>query len=244
MKTIFILFYCLIFSAINAQKNVEKLYFLDSSYNYVKTIDNAMVFLIKQKLENDKIRFTYYNAKSFKAIRLEHFEDEEGEVANGLFGYYNIVNGQLDSIGEVVNSKRTGSWHFYDAFGKNPDTIVEVKEYENGKLLSTDISSVNKDNYEEPKFDGSLKRFLEKNLTYPKAAQDNMWQGIVKVYFIVDEYGKILDNYLSKSANYFLDVEARRIIALSDGKWIPAKKDGKNIKSYHMQPISFVIASY
>jgi protein TonB len=84
-------------------------------------------------------------------------------------------------------------------------------------------------------------KYLGKNLHYPDAAVDNGISGTVIVQFVVN-----LDSTLSEiraisgPTKGGLREEAVRVITQS-GKWIPAIRNGINVKSNTRRPVSFVI---
>jgi periplasmic protein TonB len=80
-------------------------------------------------------------------------------------------------------------------------------------------------------------RFLNKSLQYPQEAQDNEIQGTVIVKFIVDKEGNVSD-VDAVSGPKELHSEAVRVIKKS-GKWTPAVQNGRQVKSYKSQPITF-----
>jgi protein TonB len=84
---------------------------------------------------------------------------------------------------------------------------------------------------------GAWVRYLNKNLVYPQEAQDNEIQGTVIVQFIVDKEGVVSDVEAISGANE-LRAEAIRVIKKS-GKWTPAVQNGRQVKSYKKQPITF-----
>jgi protein TonB len=84
-------------------------------------------------------------------------------------------------------------------------------------------------------------RFLHKNLNYPQVAQDNEIQGTVVVRFIVDKEGNVSDVEAISGPTELRD-EAVRVIKKS-GKWTPAVQNGRQVKSYKSQPITFQISS-
>lgn len=82
-------------------------------------------------------------------------------------------------------------------------------------------------------------RFLNKNLHYPEDAQNNEIQGIVLVQFIVDEKGNVSDvRAVSGPEQGGLREEAVRVIKKS-GNWTVAIQNGRHVKSYKRQPITF-----
>ena len=84
---------------------------------------------------------------------------------------------------------------------------------------------------------GAWLRYLQKNLQYPQDAIDNEIQGTVTVQFIVDKEGAVSDVEAISGPNE-LRGEAIRVIKKS-GKWEPAVQNGRKVKSYKKQPITF-----
>lgn len=80
-------------------------------------------------------------------------------------------------------------------------------------------------------------RYLNKSLRYPQEAIDNEIQGTVVVQFIVDKEGNVSDVEAISGPNELRD-EAARVIKKS-GKWTPAVQNGRQVKSYKKQPITF-----
>jgi periplasmic protein TonB len=92
-----------------------------------------------------------------------------------------------------------------------------------------------------PGGDGAWIRYLTKTLVYPQDAQDNEIQGKVTVQFIVDKEGNVSDVEAIEGPNE-LRAEAVRVIKKS-GKWAPAVQNGRQVKSYKKQPITFRLES-
>ncbi|MEO5685666.1 MAG: energy transducer TonB [Chitinophagaceae bacterium] len=84
---------------------------------------------------------------------------------------------------------------------------------------------------------GAWVRYLNKTLVYPQDAQDNEIQGTVVIQFIVDKEGNVSDVEAISGPNE-LRGEAVRVIKKS-GKWTPAVQNGRQVKSYKKQPITF-----
>ncbi|MFT3933387.1 MAG: N-acetylmuramoyl-L-alanine amidase [Chitinophagaceae bacterium] len=82
-------------------------------------------------------------------------------------------------------------------------------------------------------------KYLIANIKYPKAALDKEIKGTVVVQFIVDEKGGVSD---VKAINgpELLKAESIRIIKES-GKWVSAMQNGKKVKSYKRQPITYML---
>ncbi|MBA4166960.1 MAG: TonB family protein [Chitinophagaceae bacterium] len=86
----------------------------------------------------------------------------------------------------------------------------------------------------------SWKRFLLKTFRYPTQAQEANVQGTMVVQFIVDVSGSVSEvNVISGPEE--LRNEAIGVIKKS-GTWIPAIQNGRKVKSYKKQPITFRLA--
>jgi len=82
-------------------------------------------------------------------------------------------------------------------------------------------------------------RFLNKNLIFPQEAIDQELSGTVMVRFIVDKDGTVSDvEAISGPETGGIREEVVRVIRKS-GKWIPANQNGRPVKSYKQQPVTF-----
>lgn len=85
--------------------------------------------------------------------------------------------------------------------------------------------------------------FLEKNLNRDLPAKEGAPVGRyqVSVSFLIDTVGRVSDIVLEKDPGYGAGKEVKRIIRLSDKKWIPAYDKGKTVLYRHTQSITFVV---
>jgi len=109
-------------------------------------------------------------------------------------------------------------------------TKKDVEDYEK-IFVSVQIES------EYPGGKAAWMRYLNKNFRYPQEAMDNEIQGSVMVQFIVDKEGNV-SNVEAVSGPDALKEEAMRVIKKS-GKWNPAIQNGRQVKSYKRQPITY-----
>jgi periplasmic protein TonB len=90
---------------------------------------------------------------------------------------------------------------------------------------------------------GAWMRYLNKTFRYPDAAVEQEIQGTVVVQFIVDKEGNVSEvEAISGPKEGGLREEAIRVIKKS-GKWTPAVQNGRQVKSYKKQPITFRLQS-
>jgi hypothetical protein len=102
----------------------------------------------------------------------------------------------------------------------------------------------------EAAFPGGLdawRNFLVGNLNGDKAAEGvpkrkKNFQQTALVQFIVCTDGTICNIKVKNKVLPSIKKEAERVISLS-GQWLPAEQNGKKVKAYRMQPITFVISS-
>jgi protein TonB len=83
-----------------------------------------------------------------------------------------------------------------------------------------------------------INEFLEKELHYPDNAKEAGIQGRVAVNFVVNEDGSISDVKVVRGIGGGCDEEAKRVVSMMP-KWKPGKQNGKPVKCYFTQPISF-----
>lgn len=92
-----------------------------------------------------------------------------------------------------------------------------------------------------PFFEGNLKEFLARNITYPAEAIKKSIQGIVYVRFVINMDGSLSDIEVVKGIGYGCDEEAARVIRLTSGLWKPGSLFGKPVRVRVRQPISFIL---
>jgi len=219
---------------------------------------------VKEKNAHFLIQVLKINNKLWQVNTYEAFgtmltsfqtKDENGSIKNGV--YISYENGLIDTLGFFNNNQKDSTWKIF-AHGNNQGLIKEL-EYKNDKLIhERDSIEINiqrkylldsikantpKTSVEvESTFyggDSAWHKFLTKNFRYPDRAVENEIQGTVIIQFVVNKEGKIEDAHVEKSVEYSLDNEALRIIRKSNGNWIPALQNGKNVKSYKRQPFEF-----
>lgn len=94
---------------------------------------------------------------------------------------------------------------------------------------------------EKPSFPGgesAMKSYLNSNVKYPAAAQENGIQGRVIVQFIIEKDGSISDVKISRSVDPSLDWEALRVVKAMP-KWTPAKLKGIPVRTKCTTPVVF-----
>ena len=93
-----------------------------------------------------------------------------------------------------------------------------------------------------PGGDGAWRKFLERNLRGDVASEAGAPSGTytVVVQFVVDKEGNVSDVKALTSHGYGMEDEAVRVIKKGP-QWKPAIQNGRNVKAYRRQPITFQI---
>ncbi len=99
---------------------------------------------------------------------------------------------------------------------------------------------------QEAEFPGGLKawqNYISKNLKGDVPVNYGATAGFYRVLirFVVNKDGRISDVKVQKDPGFGTAQEAVRVIEKGPN-WIPARQNGKNVKAYHLQPITFVVA--
>ncbi|GAB3951504.1 energy transducer TonB [Spirosoma harenae] len=96
---------------------------------------------------------------------------------------------------------------------------------------------------QQPEYPGgtdALRRFLEKNLTYPKSAMSAGVAGRVYVSFVVNSDGSLTDVNVLKGIGFGCDEEAVRVVNKMP-HWKPGKQSGRAVRVKFNLPISFTL---
>lgn len=92
-----------------------------------------------------------------------------------------------------------------------------------------------------PQFPGGelgLLQFAMEQVQYPAIAKENGISGVVYVYYVVNEYGDVVDVSLTRGVDPFLDQEALRAVRSITG-YTAGKQRGKPVKVQFTLPIRF-----
>lgn len=193
----------------------------------------------------------------------ESFRDADQTMPHGSFAWYDD-KGRIDSCGHVNNTKKAGSWAFYDdtlgiyllinyengreierrdyvkkiirtAFGEK--TFDEEKREKDSARLANTFLKVDE---KEAVFKGGpagYKKYLVKNLVPPT---DIVETGQVKLQFIINKSGKIEDLHMLKSLQLSADIEVLRVLSEMP-EWTPAYQNGKSVHYQAIQYLTFQV---
>lgn len=94
-----------------------------------------------------------------------------------------------------------------------------------------------------PGGDAGWKKYLKKNLKYPKIAWREEYEAEVTMDFIVRKDGSITDIHYLTVVGYGFEEEATRLLKNCE-KWKPAKKKGKAVDYHAKMPIVFKLKNH
>ena len=115
---------------------------------------------------------------------------------------------------------------------------AEVKQVVKTSTQGEEIFKVPEQMPEYPGGMGELMKFMQRNVRYPKEAQEQGKQGRVVVQFVVEKDGSITDAKIAKSVDPQLDAEALRVVNAMPN-WTPGKQRGKEVRTYFTIPVTF-----
>ena len=173
-----------------------------------------------------------------------------------------IMNGTR--ISKLDYSNKTilcDSFEYYDAGDKKaielygPEAKAGVMIIHNGKITDTEFELKEADKPEadkifdkveiEASFPGgssAWRRYLERNLdaSIPEKQKAPAGNYTVVIQFVVNLDGTVSDVRALTNHGYGMETEAIRAIKKGP-KWLPAIQNGRQVKAYHKQPITYIV---
>lgn len=210
--------------------------------------DNPKSFRVTERADGIVVSVAEYSVQ-YNNRRHENYNRLERETL-----YY--PDGQMkEELVLTYKQAKHGTAKFYDRKCYYPNGALQYEETMTDS--NQDIKTVyynekgKKDRHPKeqiplymqmPEFPGgqeALLDFLNKNVKYPRIAQENGIQGRVIVQFVVAKDGMIEDVEVVRSGgDPSLDKEAARVIK-SMPRWIPGKQRGKTIRTKYTVPVNF-----
>lgn len=239
-----LLFFLLMLGLSSKSQDKGSFYLFNADWqNYREGIDSPSFILHIHQMNDSCWQWDFYNFKG-PLIKTAQYRDSKGKELNGISHYYN-ERGWLDSIAVYQSGKKHGNFYklatdtfnYKIKYKYQDDSLIEVVYYDDEKKDSG-ITYKDEKESEYPGGLGQWSRYLGKNLQYPDRALNFNITGDVRILFIVDIKGQVLEPYVARSIEYSLDDASLNIIRKS-GKWTPAFQNGKFVKSYKIQPIQF-----
>ncbi|MES2774825.1 MAG: energy transducer TonB [Bacteroidota bacterium] len=135
-----------------------------------------------------------------------------------------------------TKSKATNIYFVEKDFEEQTDSLKVLQKadstYDDKTFIKVEVPA---------EFPGGLdgwRRYLERNLNYPKKAAKNKTQGTVKVQVVVESNGTLSEVAALNDPGDGLAQEAERIIRKGPN-WKPAEQNGRKVKHRFVQTITF-----
>lgn len=190
----------------------------------------------------------YFN---LNAENIESIEIKKGEEAKAAYGEKG-ANGVI--LFRIKEKSKTEILNALTKLAKEKDADEPLKvniKYEGIKehSINAQQSTLTGDEVfqvveEQPMFPGGMQelmKYLQKEMKYPKEAQDKGIQGRVIVQFVVNKDGSICEANVVKSVDPLLDAEALRVVNAMP-HWTPGKQRGEPVRVRFTIPVAFHLA--
>ena len=139
---------------------------------------------------------------------------------------------------DVINQEGIKDDNLAAPVDQGKQVIEEKKEDENKVFEKVEIEAA------FPGGESAWRKYLERNLNANTPVDNGAPEGsyTVWVQFIVDKEGNISD--VKALTNHGFGMEDEAVRAIKRGpKWVPAIQNGRNVKAYRKQPITFVVSA-
>ena len=128
------------------------------------------------------------------------------------------------------------------SFGQEWDTEEFITQNKYQEVIG-DIDDINEkskpDKYAMyPNGKKGIYSFIGQNTVIPKKAFKEKISGTVILKYVVDEKGYVTDIEIVQSVSNLLDKASIKVMKKME-RWIPGKKDGKNIRVEYRQPFNY-----
>jgi hypothetical protein len=172
--------------------------------------------------------WNYYGSN--KALLARHFYKEG--VKTGIWEFYNIqgtlswtYNFNTSSVTYLIENTADGFYAYMGGDGKWVKQPPDIKTL----WLSSESQWNN---------------FLVNNLKFHEESVPARVPGKVEIRVYVDENGKPTDYKIANDVEKDMDKDALRVAKLFGPEFVPARKDGKPIKSIYVLKVSYKLADY
>ncbi len=146
------------------------------------------------------------------------------------------VNAQLTSaIGPVTTAGKDGGSVIPDDNASNGTGTQPAPDVSVHTLIGLDVMP------EPVGGEKAWTKFLNKNLRFPPAAQEDGVSGRVYLSFIIEKDGSLSNITVDRAAGHGFDEEATRVLKLAKA-WKPGMQNGQPVRVKYEIPINFTIS--
>lgn len=209
----------------------QKKDYLNSEFQIIESED--MAAYTRTRTKNAEGGFDVaVNFSGGQVFMTGKYQDEALEVRHGHFVFYS-QNGNKQTEGDYHLGMKVGTWKRWDEEG----APLPSRTYANApveKDLAKELSNKATTPASFADFDG----YVDKNLKYPEKAIMGGTKGTVYVQLTINAEGDVKNPKISQGVSPELDAAAMQFF-MGMPKWTPAQRNGSNIDSEVIIPITF-----
>jgi TonB family protein len=242
MKKYFLIFFLAFSQFAIAQKLINAVMVGDNGIT--EDVKKAKFLIVVKTYGDTAFERLEYNFTGPMKRRLT-YKDAMLKTLHGRFVNFS-PSGIVSSEGDYVDNKKDGSWYLYNdtahaitEYKYHLDTLLAVIDLDSLQLEKKKITEDTTGEHEAD-YKGGIKKFsnfISQNLKIPERTQSLEAGGTVRVRFVIDKEGKVINVRIWKSVEFAFDEEALRVVSISKD-WIPAIQKGRKVNAYREQPIS------
>ena len=241
MKKFLIIFISVFYTVISFSQDSLTFYY-NNKWKLVETVNEAFYYRKAVKISDEKwdVKDYYMNDTLYMEgfYRSKKFEEKHGDF---IF-YYNT--GNIYSLKRFKNDSLHGisEWYFENG------SVASSEMYSKGNLICIVFFDEDGNILEGehkikvfPEYPGgkdAIKKYISKNVNYPRKLRKKGIEGEVVVRFEVSKTGYVTKTVIHKSVHPILDKEAERII-LSLPRFTPGKHHNLLVNVWYRVPITF-----
>ncbi|WP_164891041.1 energy transducer TonB [Botryobacter ruber] len=175
---------------------------------------------------------------------------------------YSVKHGPYEMVGkpawrvagQYAASKPVGVWSYYRANGQlDMQFDFEENKYlkvSKGSSFCKKLKVLTENGFAEAPVDqqpfyitgdAGVFGIVAINIKYPRDAINAGISGVVNISAEITETGAIVNEKVEKGLYHSMDQEALRVVTLIPDEWVPARIDGKPVRTKIMIPIKFTI---
>ncbi|MBR1622239.1 MAG: energy transducer TonB [Prevotella sp.] len=183
---------------------------------------------IEKQIEPEKVKEVVRETQKFTApvIKKDELVKEENQLTNQADLKEDVAVGAKDQEG--TKDRLTEAIKVEEEVGTPPPP--EPKKEVAEKIFEVVEKS--------PSFKGNINQWLNQNLRYPAAAEENGIEGKVIVQFVVEKDGSVTQIKAVRSPDPSLEKEAIRVVSMMP-KWTPGINNGQPVRVKYTLPVSF-----
>ncbi len=242
MKKYFLILFLSLSHVVFAQQIINAV--LVGDKGITEDVKKAKSLIVVKSYGDTAIQRLEYNVTGPLKSRLT-YRDRTMEVLHGNYATF-FKTGITSTQGNYVDNRKDGKWYVYNEKAKavteynyHLDTLLSVLNWDSLELAKKKIITDTTGEQEASYKDGEKKfqEYIYANLKIPDRTQALEAGGTVKVRFMINTSGKVVNVYIWRSVEFAFDEEVIRLVS-SAGDWIPAVQRGRKVNAYREQPVS------